>query len=160
MLTWFKELWYLVKTLFTRMPKEYKGLEIVQMKYFPFKGYSAMSWAGKLITRNDPSKVSKTTKKHEEIHLQQARWMGKTWFPFYLRYLGEYLVNLFFTWTGFSGSYYLISVEKEALGNQWNLGYQSTKESIKKYRTPLFLRHKEWRTYKNAWRAHCESIGK
>ena len=157
MKTWIGETWYLVKTLFSRMPKE-GGLEIVQMKYYPWSGYSAMSWAGKLITRKSPEEVSWTTKIHEGIHLQQARMMGKTWFPFYLRYLGEYLVNLLFTWTGPSGSYFLISVEKQAYGNQENPEYQATKENLKKYKTPLFLRHKEWKENKKSWRSHCREI--
>ena len=158
--TWFAETWYLAKTLFSKMPKDNEHLEVVQMKFYPWPGYGAMSWAGKLITREDPKNISEWTKKHEEIHLQQAHMMGKTWFSFYLKYLGEYLANLFFTWTGFSGSYYLISVEKQAYGNQARSEYKVTKENLRKYRTPLFLRHDEWIKNKNNWRAHCESIEK
>ena len=159
MKTWIGETWYLVKLLFSKMSK-LGELEIVQMKFYPWSGYNAMSWAGKLITRKNRDEIKPSTKKHEEIHLQQARMMGKTWFPFYLRYLGEYLVNLLFTWTGTSGSYYLISVEKQAYGNEGNQEYQVTKENLRKYKTPLFFRHSEWKNNKNNWRAHCKSIEK
>jgi hypothetical protein len=56
------------------------------MKYFPFEGYSAMSWCGKIITRKD--KVSDKVINHERIHLDQALELAKsektsTWLTYY-----------------------------------------------------------------------------
>ena len=42
-----KELWYLIKLLFSPLSDQ---IDVVQMKHFPFKGYLAMSWCGKIIT--------------------------------------------------------------------------------------------------------------
>ena len=127
------------------------------MKYVLWPGYAALMWCGLLITRPG-YKISKTTETHENIHLQQAKVLGG-WWIFYIKYLFQYLGNLLVTFSP-KASYYCLDVEKEAYSNERNPNYIVTKESIKKYRTPLFLRHKEWKTYKNAWRAHCESIGK
>lgn len=80
-----KELWYLIKLLFTT---QCLNIEVVKMKYFPFKGYTAMFWCGKIITRKD--KLSQSTISHEKIHLEQAL-RYRTWIHYYLAYLWEYL---------------------------------------------------------------------
>ena len=64
------------------------------MKYFPFQGYSAMSWCGKVITRKD--KVSDKVLNHERIHLDQALELAKvektsTWLTYYWQYLKYWL---------------------------------------------------------------------
>lgn len=79
------ELWYLIKLLFTKQTNQ---LEIVKMKYFPFKGYKAMSWCGKIITRED--RLDIITINHERIHLEQALRYG-SWIKYYLAYLWEYI---------------------------------------------------------------------
>ena len=59
------ELLLLIKLLFTKVKD---SVEILQLKHFPFKGFSAMFWCGKIITRNNylPPKVIN----HELIHCQ------------------------------------------------------------------------------------------
>jgi len=155
MKTWIAEVWYLVKALFSKVPKD-NNMEIVQMRFFPFKGYLAMSWAGKLITRYDPSQIGESTKVHEGIHLQQARKMGG-WFAFYLTYLIEYLWNLLGLWLGLNGSYYCIHYEMQAFGNELNENYEVTKENMKLYRFG-FRKKKIWRENKKNWRAFCRGI--
>ena len=155
MKTWFGETWYLVKSLFTRMPKD-NNMEIVQMKFYPWPGYSAMSWCGKLITRRNPNEVSWVTKVHEGIHLQQARIRGG-WWPFYFLYLMEYLWNLLVLWLGVNGSYYCISVEMQAYGRQEDTEYKVTKENMQLYRFG-WKKKKIWRQNKNNWRAFTKGI--
>lgn len=48
-----KELWTLVKMLFSGKPEYVTDAELLGMDHFPFKGYSYMMWCGKLIYRND-----------------------------------------------------------------------------------------------------------
>ena len=83
-----KEFIYLIKLLFNSKPKDCKKLEIMEMKYFPFSGYLAMSWCGKLITRK-PDRINKETVNHETTHLKQAQQYS-SWLAFYFVYLIEW----------------------------------------------------------------------
>jgi hypothetical protein len=111
-----KELWTLIKWLFSK-PSDFDEMEIVQMKHFPFSGYSAMTWCGRLVTRKDPSKINQVTKTHESIHLKQAQKVG-SWWKFYLKYLGYWIKGLPFT-----SAYYLIPYEMEAYANENDTSY-------------------------------------
>lgn len=117
-MSFFSELIQLVKYLFATTPKSVDELEIVKMDHFPFKGYIAMSWCGKLITRY-PELISDTVKRHETTHLLQAKQYG-TWFGYYAKYLIEF----------FKGNYYTIPFEVEAYANEdkpeYNLNYDPT----------------------------------
>ncbi len=116
----FKELIQLIKWLFSGNPNDYEGLELVQMKYFPFKNYSAMSWCGRIITR-EPDKIDDVTINHETIHLKQAQCYG-TWFSYYLRYCIEWLKGNPFT-KPFRSAYYTIPYEVEAYANENDFNY-------------------------------------
>lgn len=107
----FKELVELVRLLFVTNPKDVNELEIVEFSHFPFKGFLAMSWCGKLITR-EPDKISDTTKRHETTHLMQAK-QYRSWVRYYLVYLKEW----------FKGNYYTIPFEVEAYANEDVLDY-------------------------------------
>lgn len=58
-----KELWTLIKMLFASRPSDVvgKGMEVIEMKHFPFKGYKALSWCGRIIHREGTSEVNKIT---------------------------------------------------------------------------------------------------
>lgn len=138
----FKELWQLIKWLFTSKPKDVNELEIVEMTYFPFKGFSAMSWCGKLIVHSK-SKISKSLLTHETIHLKQAQAVG-SWIIFYLLYIKEWLMGNPFK-VPFISAYYTICYEMEAYANENNSEYAGSydDDNINKYR----LMHKK-ETYK------------
>lgn len=137
----FNELWQLIKWLFSSSPKDVTELEIVEMKYFPITGFSAMSWCGKLIVHSKDT-VDETTKIHETIHLKQAQAVGN-WILFYLLYVKEWLVGNPFK-KPFMSAYYTICYEMEAYANESNKNYvvNYNDESINRYR----LTHKK-KTY-------------
>lgn len=111
----FKELWKLGKMLFTK-PVLKDNMEVIRMDHFPFKGYSAMSWCGHCVMRNDYKKpVKETTLKHEQIHLQQGVREG-SWVKFYLKYLWEWIKGNPLIAPATS-AYYTIPYEVEAYAN-------------------------------------------
>lgn len=127
------ELYKLIKWLFSSKPSDIKKVEVVEMRYFPFKGFSAMSWCGKLIVHED-FKVTDTIKNHETIHLKQAQAVG-SWIRFYLLYFKEWILgNPFFP--PFISAYYTISYEMEAYANEYKKDYTANYDvnNIKKYR--------------------------
>ena len=89
-MSWFKEIRILGKMLFTK-PILSDKVYIIRMDHFPFKGYSAMSWCGYNVMRNDyDDPIAATTLKHEQIHLQQGVREG-SWIKFYLKYVWEWI---------------------------------------------------------------------
>lgn len=122
----FKELLQLVKWLFNSKPSDHDELQIVQMKHFPFSGYSAMSWCGRLITRKDPSKISDVIINHETIYLKQAQ-VKKTWVKYYLSYVWEWIKGNPIIHPA-SSAYYTIPYEMEAYANEENPLYVKSYE--------------------------------
>lgn len=141
-----KELIYLIKLLFTKQSDE---LEIVKMKHFPFTGYSAMSWCGKLITKQ--TYIDDILINHELIHLHQALHFT-SWISYYLTYLWYWLKGKSFT----AASYYTIPFEMEAYGNEKDLNYVPTKDSWRKY--IIENRITVYKSNKYNWRQYCNSI--
>ena len=134
-----KELFYLCRLLFSRIPDE---LEFVELKHFPFEGYGAMMWCGKLVSRPG-NFIDQYTWNHEGIHLLQAKKVG-SWIIYYLLYFWYWIIGL-----GLkdNGSYFTIPFEIEAYANQYDLDYNTT--DWKRYR--LKRRRKAWREHKSAW---------
>lgn len=128
-----KELWQLIKWLFVSNPNYTKELEIVEMKYFPFNGFKAMTWCGRLIVHSKES-VDETTKVHETIHLRQAQAIGN-WIMFYILYLKEWILGNPFK-KPFNSAYYTICFEMEAYANEENKEYVTNykKENLDKYK--------------------------
>lgn len=117
MITFFKELFYLIKQLFTKI--EVTEINLKQMKYFPFVGYSYMMWCGELIYRNERfSKISEIDKNHEEIHIHQAIDCGK-WLKYYWKYIIEYSKVCLYSTT----AYYTNKYEVEAYAKENDLEY-------------------------------------
>ena len=116
----FKELWQIIKLLFTSKPKDFNELEILKMNNFPFTGYLAMTWCGKLITRY-PEKIDKQTITHETIHLKQAQNYG-SWIAFYATYLLEWIKGNPII-SPMQSAYYTIPFEVEAYANEDNNNY-------------------------------------
>lgn len=148
-----KELWYLIKALFNPLTDQ---IEVVKMKYFPFPGYSAMSWCGKIITKRD--KVSDKAINHEKIHLEQALQIAKqentnTWLTYYWQYLKYWIKGNPFS----ESAYYTIPFEMEAYGNEHDFNYKVTKDSWKKYEIKDI---KEiYKKHRDNWREFCKNLG-
>lgn len=115
------ELKQLIKYLFKSSPRKTTDLEVIQMKWFPFTGYAAMSWCGKLITKNN-IKVDETLLRHETIHLKQAQQYG-SWLIYYIKYLIEWFKGKPFS-SPTNSAYYTIPFEVEAYANEDNKGYE------------------------------------
>lgn len=146
-----KELWYLIKLLFSDLTNQ--DAEIVQMKHFPFEGYLAMSWCGKIITRK-PDKIKAIDINHERIHLEQALFMG-SWISYYWKYLISWIKGNPCTHPA-SAAYYTIPFEMEAYGNQHNFDYKVTKDSWKKYN--IDNRKKTYKNNRDNWIDYCKNL--
>lgn len=149
-----KELIQLIKWLFSSNPSDCDELQIVQMKHFPFSGYSAMSWCGRLVTRKDPSTISEITKNHETIHLKQAQADG-SWVKYYFKYLKEWAKGCIIM-TSVSSAYYTIYYEMEAYANEEDFSYIKNYDikNIEKYKIKnrketykKFGSVREWKKY-------------
>lgn len=152
----FKELWYLIKLLFSDISNQ--KAEIVKMKHFPFEGYSAMSWCGKVITRKD--NVSDKVLNHERMHLEQALKLvendkQKTWLKYYWQYL-KYWIKGNPIMAPASSAYYTIPFEMEAYGNEHNFDYKVTANSWKKYE--IENRKETYKKYRYNWREFCKNL--
>ena len=150
-----KELWFLIKTLFSPLSDQ---VEVVQMKYFPFKGYSAMSWCGKIITRKD--KVNKTIINHERLHLEQALQLAKqekssSWLTYYWQYL-KYWIKGNPLIAPASSAYYTIPFEMEAYGNEDDYNYHPVNNSWKLYE--LEDRKETYKKHRDNWKQFCKDL--
>lgn len=115
-----KEFIQLIKWLFNSKPNDFKELEVVQMKYFPFNGFLAMSWCGRLITKY-PNRLNQTIITHETIHLKQAQQYN-FWISYYVVYLFEWLKGNPFI-KPYISAYYTNPFEVEAYANEDNPNY-------------------------------------
>lgn len=135
-----KELYTLIKLIFQ---KDKIG-EVVTMKHFPFKGYSCMSWFGKIIVRGE-RKLPDVVLSHEHIHTLQYYYNNL----FYLKYLWYWIIRNPLI-KPYKGAYYTIPFEIEAYANQDNNDYVVSKDSYKKYivKRKLYKEHlKDWKQF-------------
>ena len=130
MITFFKELWQMVKMLFTSNPNDSNELQLLVMESFPFKGYKYMMWCGKMIYRkeNEERILAEVNtpaftrgKTHETIHLKQAQVKG-TWIKYYWKYVCEWIKGNPIVHPA-SSAYYTIPFEMEAYANEDNPSY-------------------------------------
>lgn len=114
-----KELWILVKMLFSSYPSDfvYKDLEVMTMRHFPFKGFKAMAWCGKIIHREGGSEVDAVTMNHEKIHVMQAMMCDDSWMKYYLMYVWEWVKGNPLVKPA-SSAYMTIPYEMEAYANE------------------------------------------
>lgn len=149
-MSWFKEVWMLAKMLFHRT-SEQKKVELLVTKHFPFKGYKCMMWCGRVVAR-EQLELSSATKRHEMIHLRQAR-LYSHWWKYYLRYVWEWIKGNPLSHPSCS-AYYTIPFEMEAYGNEHKLIYMPTKESLKRY--TIKKRKAIYRENRKNWRSYCK----
>lgn len=150
------ELFKLIWILITSSPKKTDSLEIVKMNHFPFKGYIAMSWCGKLITRN-PDRIDNSTVNHELIHLFQAKQYS-CWTMYYLSYFWQWIKGNPFH----KSSYFTNPFESEAYANEGNYQYcQNYDKSLRKIKYTFKKRHSLWKSVGGtiyAWKRYIKSL--
>lgn len=156
-----KELWKLIVMLFATRTSDfiYKDLEVETMKHFPFKGYKAMAWCGKIIHREGTSSVDETTMNHEKIHVAQAMLCSDSWVCYYLAYLWEYLKRGFLA--PMSANYYCSKFESEAYANENNFDYLKDYDTsnIEKYIIKNAKRkYKELGGTSAVWKAYVKTL--
>ena len=134
-------------------------MRIVENRFIPLKGFSAMMLFGFLFTR-DASKITARTERHESIHFRQfievnvfmsaliavlCGFTNLSWWwlfltlpgGFYVWYSVEWFVRLF----GKGNAYRNISFEREAYANQDDILYLDTRRPFRfiKYLTSKSL---------------------
>lgn len=170
-MSWFKELWVLVRMLFKSKPSEIfkmEHLDIVVMKHFPFRGYRYMMWCGKIITRQEKKAVierflntqnGEWSETHEMIHARQARSEhGDNWLRYYLNYFWHWLKGNPFVHPSQS-AYYTNRYEMEAYGNEHQpeyLWYYNRSNLRGKYS----IKHRKatYREHRDEWRSYCKTL--
>lgn len=162
MITFFKELWQLIKMMFASNPNEYNELELVGMNKFPFKGYKYMMWCGKIIYRLDDEspELSIRSKTHETIHLKQAQVKG-SWIKYYWRYVCEWIKGNPIVHPA-SSAYYTIPFEMEAYANEDNPDYPLNYDGRYLHCYNIKNRKEIYRKYGNsyAWKKYIKTIEK
>lgn len=150
-----KELFELIRLLFSSNPKDIEEMKVKNMKHFPFKGYKAMAWCGTIIHREGASKVNDITINHETIHLMQAKMCG-SWVKYYWRYFIDWLKGNPLIYPA-SSAYYTTKYESEAYANEENMDYCKNYDgsNLQKYtfkdRKKLYKKiggtSKDWKAY-------------
>lgn len=160
-----KELWILVKLLFSSSPSDIKELELLEMKHFPFSGYKFMSWCGRMIYReSNKDRIQReigtskfeTSKIHETIHLRQAQVEG-SWVKYYLKYFWEWLKGNPII-SPASSAYKTIPYEIQAYANEDNPDYINNFPADDLSRYTLKNRKKVYREHRDEWRKFIKSL--
>lgn len=153
-----KEVWLLVKMLFSSRPSDVltKQIELKEMKHFPFKGFRFMCWCGCIIFRKEKKDVLERFLKtkegsisltHEYGHAIQAiSEHGDNWSRYYLAYFWHWIKHC--PWISpASACYYLNRYECEAYAQENNPDYWKN-YSRKNLRTRYTIEDA-----KNVWKA-------
>lgn len=157
MISFFKELFWLIGQLFTKVDASDMHLTVKKTKHFPFQGYSYMFWCGYLLsTKKNAEQISDISKNHERIHRDEAFALGyKYWFQYYWRYVIEWIKGNPIIAPA-SSAYFTTPFEMEAYANQRNKAYKPTKETFKKY--IIKDRKKTYKENRHNWLKYIESI--
>jgi hypothetical protein len=107
---------------------------LILHKYLRFllpKRYSAITLWPFIVYRSQEKASIKTINNHERIHLKQQ--LELLILPFYIIYLIEYLINLFYYFKH-DKAYRSISFEKEAFSHDQNIEYLKTRKRYAMWR--------------------------
>lgn len=160
-----KELWDLIKLLFSSNPSDIKDLELLEMKHFPFNEYKYLCWCGRMIYRSSKkdrilSELGtlrfKTNKTHETIHLCQAQVEG-SWVKYYLKYFWEWLKGNPII-SPASSAYKTIPYEIQAYANEDNPDYINNFPADDLSRYTLKNRKKVYREHRDEWKKFIKSL--
>jgi hypothetical protein len=156
-----KELLLLISWLFSGTPKKYSELIAYRMKHFPWSGYSAMSWCGRLVHKKEDISGDTELWNHESIHLMQAK-SHFCWPTFYLSYLWSWLIGAvwMFDWWG---GYYTTPYEMEAYANEDKPDYWKTYTtgSMKRYKFSVSERARLWKSVgknRREWKKYIKTL--
>lgn len=170
-----KELWRLVKMLFTTYPSDYiyADLEVETMNHFPFKGYRYFMWCGKVITRDEKkavierfltTKAGIESKTHEKGHRAQAiSEHGDNWIRYYLNYLWHWVKHNPLTKPAHA-CYYVNRYECEAYAMQHDKSYFDLENYTRKNLRGKYSIKDAKKLYKqlggtsNAWKQYVKSL--
>ena len=148
--------------LFATRPSDfiYKDMEVITMEHFPFKGYKAMSWCGKIIHRKGVGEVDSKTLNHESIHVLQAcYYAGDSWTKYYIMYLWEWLRYGFIA--PISANYYVSKWESQAYAHEDDVNYclEFVEDDIDKY--SVKRAKKKWRELGGTsrdWKSYIKTL--
>ena len=155
MFGWFKELFTLIKMLFSKV--EHKDeLDMVIMKHFPFEGYAYLMWCGNIVSRKKNANIKAESLKHEWIHNEQAALRYKKWIGYYWKYIREWIKGNPLIAPA-SGAYMTIPFEMEAYANASKKTYKPTLESLEKYVIKKD-RKKIYRANRKNWKEYLKSL--
>lgn len=96
-------------------------MKIIYNKHIPFKGFRAITILEWVFARSECKPLSWRTINHESIHIAQNREM--LYLGFYIWYVCEFFVRLIQTKGHALQAYHLISFEREAYENDFNIKY-------------------------------------
>ncbi len=163
-----KELFQLIKMLFSGKPGDFEEPQLLAMKHYPFKGYRFMMWCGRMVYHKENEETirsymetssGKESLTHETIHLRQAQNAG-TWIKYYWRYFIEWLKGNPVVHPA-SSAYYTIPYEMEAYANQDNPGYPANYDGGNLHRYRLSGRKKLYKSLggtSRAWKAYIKTL--
>lgn len=153
-MNWFKETWWIAKQLFTKVKAD--EVKFKKMDHYPFKGYSAMSWCGYLLSRKEKEQIKPSTWTHETIHLLQAKDRG-SWFSYYMSYVWQWIKGNPIMHPS-SAAYYTICYEMEAYANDSNPEYLALRksENLKKYK--IKNRRKTYKANRKNWKNYLKTL--
>lgn len=97
-------------------------MKIIYNNIIPFKGFVAMAmWPFVFVRKDEVGPYLKYTLNHEKIHHAQQKELGVI--PFYILYVGEWIINIFRFGPFGHKAYRRISFEQEASAYWIELDY-------------------------------------
>lgn len=161
----FKDLWWMVKQLFSSNPNEMNELKLKETSCFPFDGYLSMMWCGHLVYRkskseriqkyiNDPKYA--VTYNHEMIHLCQSQTEG-SWWKYYLKYVWEWICGGPIMAPA-SAAYYTIPYEMEAYANEKDLTYTDNYDGSNLYKYDIKKRKSTYKEHRSDWKEYIKTL--
>ena len=114
-------------------------MQAVKNNFWLRRGYAALTFFGYVVTATQAEADAMNSgmtamKRHETIHLQQARSTNDSWLRFYLLYIWYYVRALPQNRRMKNAAYWLNPFEMEAYGHMEECGYEQNEAS-------------EWRKY-------------
>lgn len=160
-----KELWTLARMLFKNNPCDVSEVKLLGMNHIPFRGYAYIMWCGNMIYRNDMLEVRQkewltvrfeTQKRHETIHLLQAKACG-SWMKYYWKYLCEWVQGNPIMAPA-SSAYKTIPYEVAAYANEDNPSYLENFVDDSDVRYNLKNRKKTYVEHRDNWKSFIKSL--
>ena len=102
-------------------------LHKIYTKHFPVKGFTALTiWPFVFIRKDCTDRYGVTIERHENIHAEQQKELLVV--PFFILYIVEFLIKLFFCKFNLDLAYCSVCFEQEAFDMQYNEKYLETRK--------------------------------